>query len=136
MERDGSTLSLRMVETVCTIFVTVVGPQVEQFDDISPKERISDTFEPFRLELRPQMVQDSCCSNGSSLASERRDRGPSAHAPTKDLVDVLSVNSSVVSKTERNLLSNWLDEEVKKLPLVNSIVCLLAGVHILSKQMF
>jgi hypothetical protein len=25
----------------------------EQFDDISPKKRVSDSFEPFRIELRP-----------------------------------------------------------------------------------
>jgi len=68
VERGGSTLGLGMVEAICVVFVTVVRPQVEvcadlhllreQFDDISPEERVSDSFEPFRLELRPQMVED------------------------------------------------------------------------------
>ena len=57
-----------MIEALCLVFVTVVGPQVEvcadlhllrkQFGDISSKERVSDSFEPFRLELRPEVVED------------------------------------------------------------------------------
>jgi hypothetical protein len=68
MERGGSALGFGVVEAVCVVFVTVVGPQVEvcadlhllgeQFDDISPKKRVSDSFEPFRLELRPEMIED------------------------------------------------------------------------------
>ncbi|ELY86203.1 hypothetical protein C484_18612 [Natrialba taiwanensis DSM 12281] len=60
-----------MVESVCVVFVTVVGPQVEvcadlhllgeEFDDISPKERVCDSFEPFRLELRPEMIENRVC---------------------------------------------------------------------------
>jgi len=60
-----------VVEAVCVVFVTVVGSQVEvctdlhllgeQFDDILPKECVSDSFEPFRLELRPQVIEDRVC---------------------------------------------------------------------------
>ncbi|GAB7020965.1 hypothetical protein JCM18750_38270 [Halostagnicola bangensis] len=57
VERGGSTLCFRMIVAVCIVFITVVAPQVEQFDDISSKENGSDSFEPKRLELRPQMVK-------------------------------------------------------------------------------
>jgi len=60
--------SLPVIEAVCVVFVTVVGPQVEvcadlhlfgeQFIEILSQERVSDSFEPFRLELRPKMVED------------------------------------------------------------------------------
>jgi len=62
VERSGSTLRYRVIEAVCVVFVTVVGPQVEvcadlhlfgeQFIEILSQERVSDSFEPFRLELR------------------------------------------------------------------------------------
>ena len=68
VERSGSTLGFRVIEILRVVFVTVVGPQVEvcadlhllrkQFDDIPTKKRVSDSFEPFRLEFRPQMVED------------------------------------------------------------------------------
>jgi len=60
--------SLPVIEAVCVVFVTVVGPQVEvcadlhlfgeQFIEILSQGRVSDSFEPFRLELRPKMVED------------------------------------------------------------------------------
>jgi hypothetical protein len=57
-----------VVETVCVVFVTVVRPQVEdlhllgeQFDDVSAKKCVSDSFEPFRLELRPYMIEYRVC---------------------------------------------------------------------------
>jgi hypothetical protein len=63
VERGGSTLHLEVIESVGVVFVTVVGPQVEvydnlhllgqQFDDIPPNKRVRDSFEPFWLELRP-----------------------------------------------------------------------------------
>jgi hypothetical protein len=50
---------------VCVVFHTVVGPQVEvgadlhllrkEFDSIPPKEGVSDSFEPERPELHPEM---------------------------------------------------------------------------------
>jgi len=68
VERSGSTLRYRVIEAVCVVFVTVVGPQVEvcadlhlfgeQFIEILSQERVSDSFELFRLELRPKMVED------------------------------------------------------------------------------
>jgi hypothetical protein len=46
-----------VVDAICVIFVTVVEPQVEvcadlhlrgeQFNDVSSKKRVSDSFEPF-----------------------------------------------------------------------------------------
>jgi len=56
-----------VIEAVCVVFVTVVGPQVEVCADLhlfgsnssDPfAGRVSDSFEPFRLELRPKMVED------------------------------------------------------------------------------
>jgi hypothetical protein len=57
-----------VIEAVCIVFVTVVGPQVEvcadlhllreQFDDILSKECVSDSFEPERLELRPEVLEN------------------------------------------------------------------------------
>ncbi len=68
VERSGSTFGHRVIEVVDVLFATVVGPQVrvcadlnllrKQFDNISSKERVTDSFEPFRLELRPEMVED------------------------------------------------------------------------------
>jgi len=60
-----------VVERVCVVFIIVVGPQVEvctdlhpigeQFDDVSAKKRVSDLFESFRLELRPEVVEYRIC---------------------------------------------------------------------------
>jgi len=57
-----------VIEAVCVVFVTVVG-QVEVCADLHlfgeifigsfrRTTRSSDSFEPFRLELRPKMVED------------------------------------------------------------------------------
>jgi len=53
-------LRFRVLESVCVVFLTVVGPQVEvcadlhllgeQFDDVSPKKGVCCSFGPFRLE--------------------------------------------------------------------------------------
>ena len=67
MERSGFTLRFRVVESVCVVFVTVVGAQVEvcadhllgeELEDISPKGRVSDSFEPFWLELCPEVIEN------------------------------------------------------------------------------
>jgi hypothetical protein len=42
----------------------------------------------------------------------------------------------VVGKVQRNFLVKPVDEEIKELVFVDFIVCLLFGVHILSKQTF
>ena len=52
-----------------------------------------------------------------------------------NLIDVLSVDFSIVRKTERNVLVKPVNEEVKKLIFVEFIVCLLLfAKHIRSKQ--
>jgi hypothetical protein len=86
VECGGSPLGLRAIEAVCIVFVTVVGPQVEvcaglhllgeQFYDVLPKECVSDLFEPFRLELRPQVIEDRVRRwRVVTGVAERRDRG-------------------------------------------------------------
>lgn len=66
MECGSSALGLGVAEAVCVVFVTLVGSQVgadlhllrEQFEETPSKERVSNLFEPFRLELHPQMVEN------------------------------------------------------------------------------
>jgi hypothetical protein len=97
-----------VVETVRIAFITVVGTQVEaltdlyllgkQFVEIFPKKRVSDSFEPFRLKLRPELVEDrvrSRCVRARS--TQRRDRGPIGACADEDLVDVFSSDFSVVN---------------------------------------
>src|SRR6056297_1468930 len=119
-----------MIEALCVVFVTVVGSQVEvcadlhllgeEFDDISPKERVSDSFEPFRLELRPEVVQDRVRRwRLFTGVAQRGDRGPVGGRADEDLVDVLSIDLSILGKVEGNFLVKPVDEEVKKLVLVD-----------------
>jgi hypothetical protein len=51
-----------VIEVLRVIIITIVGPQMEvcadhhllrhQFDEVPSKERVSDSFELFRLEVR------------------------------------------------------------------------------------
>jgi hypothetical protein len=83
-----------VIELGCVVFVTVVGPQVEvctdlhllgeQFIEISSEGRVSDSFEPIGLELRPEMVDERVRSgefwfDAQSVETEV----PSAQAPTR-----------------------------------------------------
>jgi hypothetical protein len=69
--------------------------------------------------------------------AQRRDRGPVGGCADEDLVNVLSVEFSIVRKTERNLLVESVDEEVNELVFVDFTVCLLLFArHICSKQTF
>jgi hypothetical protein len=47
----------------------------------------------------------------------------------RDLVDVFSIDFGVLSESESNFLVKGVDEEVKKLVVVDSIVCLLGLRH-------
>ncbi len=135
-----------MIEPVRVVLITVIGPQVEvctdlhllgeEFDDIPPKERVSDSFEPERLELRPEMVGNHIHRwRVFAGVAQRRDRGPVGGRADEDLVDVLCIDSSVVRKGERHFLVKSVDEEVKELVLVDFTVCLLLVLgHIFSKQ--
>jgi hypothetical protein len=58
---------------------------------------------------------------------------PDARAD-EDLVDLLRRYLSVLAEGDRNFLVNRLDEEVKKLVLVDFTVCLLGIGHTFSKQ--
>jgi len=51
-------------------------------------------------------------------------------------IEVLSIDFSIVAEVENNFLAKPVDEEVKELVPVDFTVCLLVGVHILSKQTF
>ena len=51
-------------------------------------------------------------------------------------MDILGIDLSVVRQVESNFLVKPVDEEVKELVFVDFTVCLLFGVHILSKQTF
>jgi hypothetical protein len=72
---------------------------------------------------------------GARLA-EGGDRGPVGARADEDLADVLFVDLGVRTEVEINLLGEAVDEKVKKLVLVDFTVCLLVGVHILSKLTF
>ncbi len=87
VECGGSTLGFRVIELLSVVFITVVGPQVEvcadlhllgeQFNDISSEKGVSDSFEPFRLELRPEVIEDRVRRwRVLTGVAERRDRGP------------------------------------------------------------
>lgn len=116
-----------MVEAVCLVFATVVGPQVEVCD-ISPKERVGDLFEPFGLELRPEMVEDHVCRwQVFAGVAQRRDQGSVGGRADENLVDILCIDFSVVRKGERHFLVKPVDEEGKKLVLVDFTVRLLFG---------
>jgi hypothetical protein len=52
----------------------------------------------------------------------------------RDLVDVFSIDFGVLSECESNFLVKGVDEEVKKLVFVDSIVCLLGFRHTFCKQ--
>ncbi|ELZ21085.1 hypothetical protein C475_19043 [Halosimplex carlsbadense 2-9-1] len=137
-----------MVEGVCVVFVTVVGPQVEicadlhllgkQFDDILPKECIKDSFEPFRLELRPGIVENRVRRwRVVTGVAERRDRGSVGGYADENLVDVLYIDISVVGEVQGNFLVKPVNEEIKKLVFVDFIVCLLLVLrHVFTKQTF
>ncbi|EMA34796.1 hypothetical protein C445_07760 [Halobiforma lacisalsi AJ5] len=125
-----------MIEALCVVFVTVVGPQVEvcadlhllgeEFDDISPKGLVSDSFEPFRLELRPEVVQDRVRRwRLFTGVAQRGDRGSIGGRADEDLVNVLGIDFSVIRQGERNFLVKPVDEEVKKLVFVDFTVRLL-----------
>jgi hypothetical protein len=109
----------------------------KQFIEILSKERVSDLFEPFRLELCPKVVEDRVGSRAVlTRRTERGDRGPVGASADEDLVDVLRSDFSVVCKAKRDFLVKAVDEKVKKLVLVNFTVCLLGSRHTISKQTF
>jgi len=69
--------------------------------------------------------------------AERRDRGPVGGCADEDLVDVLSIDFSVVGEIQSNFLVELVDEEIKELVFVEFTVCLLLVFgHIHSKQTF
>ena len=67
MERGGSCFGFVVVETVCIVFISVVGPQVEVGDDlhllrkclkqISLEESIFDRLDGVEIELGPEMIE-------------------------------------------------------------------------------
>jgi hypothetical protein len=103
----------------------------------SSKKRVSDSFEPFRLELRPEVVESRVRRwRVFTGVAQRRDRGPVGGCADEDLVNDLCIDVSAVGEVQRNFLVKPVDEEIKRLVLMDSTVCLLIGVHILSKQTF
>ena len=66
--------------------------------------------------------------------TERRDRGPVGARADEDLVDVFSIEFGVFSECESNFLVKGVDEEIKKLVLVDFTVCLLGFEHTFCKQ--
>ncbi|EMA23230.1 hypothetical protein C442_05916 [Haloarcula amylolytica JCM 13557] len=66
--------------------------------------------------------------------TEFRYRGPVGASADEDLVDIFSFNFSIVAETEISFLVKRVDEEVKKLVLVDFTVCLLGIGHTFSKQ--
>lgn len=54
----------------------------------------------------------------------------------EDFVGILRIDSSVVDKTESNFLVKLIGEEIKKLSLVDFIICWLNIGHTSNKQIF
>jgi hypothetical protein len=109
----------------------------EQLDDVSSKKGVSDSSEPFRLELRPEVVENR--ARGWRVftgVAERGNQDPVGGCTDEDLVDAFRIDFSVVGKVQRSFLVKPVDEEVKQLVLVDFTICLLVGVHILGKQTF
>lgn len=98
----------------------------EQLDYMSPKECVSDSFEPFRFELHPKMVEYRVRRwRVFAGVVQRRDWSPVGGCADEDLVDVLRIDFSVVGKIESNFFVKLVDEEVNELVLVDFAVCLL-----------
>jgi hypothetical protein len=125
-----------VIEALCVVFVTVVGPQVEVRNDLHLlrqdvenvllEERVADLFERLEVELGAEMVENRVFV-GCIFASlaERRDRGPVGARADEDLVDVFSVEFGVFSECKSNFLVKGIDEELKELVFVDFTVRLL-----------
>jgi hypothetical protein len=119
-----------VIEALCVVFVTVVGPQVEirndphllrqDVENVLLEERVPDLFERLEVELCAEMIENRVFVRCifASLA-ECRDRGPVGAGADEDLVDVFSTDFSVFTESECNFLVKGVDEEVKKLVLVD-----------------
>jgi hypothetical protein len=136
-----------MVEAVCLVFVTVVGPQVEVSDDLHLlgedlqhvllEKRVPNSLNGRKVEFLAEVVQNRVLVGRVFTGlTEFGYRGPVGASADEDLVDVFSIDFCVVTEAEPYFLVKRVDEEVKELVLVYFTVCLLVGVHILSKQTF
>lgn len=119
MEGGRSSFRFRVVEAVCVVFITVVGPQVEVCNDLHLlgkdienvllKERVPHPFNRFEVEFLAEVVQNRVSGGESSLFS-RRYRGPVGAYADEDLIAVFSIYFRIV------------DGEIKELVLVEYIV--------------
>jgi len=67
-ERSDSTLRYRLKDPIRIVSVTVIRPRVEVYQtsaysgsssiEVLSQERVSDSFEPIRLELHSKMVEN------------------------------------------------------------------------------
>jgi len=101
----------------------------EQFDDILPKQCVSDSFKDGRGSCSPMASPCRSCIAARLRTHRRNRRG--------DLVDDLCIAFSIVGEIQRNFLVKSIDEEVKELVFVDFTVCLLLVLgYIFSKQTF
>ncbi|ELY56420.1 hypothetical protein C492_15001 [Natronococcus jeotgali DSM 18795] len=130
MERGGSTFRFRVIEAVCVIFVTVIGPQVEVCADfhllrkyseyVLLKKRVPDLFNRLEVKFLTEVVQNGVLVRRVFIVlTECRDRGPVGARADEDLVNVFSIDLIIIARIEGNFLVNCVDEEVKELVLVD-----------------
>ena len=86
-EGGGSVLGFGVIETVCVVFIAVVGPQVEvrndlhllgkMFEYVPLKEEITDGSDGVEVELGAEVVEDISPRGGIfAVLAEFGDRGP------------------------------------------------------------
>ncbi|ELY67603.1 hypothetical protein C492_00025 [Natronococcus jeotgali DSM 18795] len=84
------------------------------------EKRVPNLFNRFEVEFPAEMVQNGVLVRRVfTVLAECRDRGPVGARADEDLIDVFSINLSIIAQTERNFLVNRVDEEVKELVLVD-----------------
>lgn len=81
MERGGSTFCFRIIETVCVVFVTIVGPQMEVCDDLHLLKR--DLQHVF-LEKRVPNAFNRLCSRRFMTSSGQHGGRSSTRRPNRD----------------------------------------------------
>ena len=145
MESGGAVLGFGVVETICLVFVAVVRPQVEVTDDlhllgeefeyILLKQEIADGSDGVEIELGAEVVEH-IGARGSVFAvlAERGNGGPVGAGADEDLEDVVGIDFSICAEVQREYAGEGIDEEVKKLLLVDFVDCLLFRCHTVSKQ--
>lgn len=113
-----------MIEAVRAVFVTIVGPQVEVSDDlhllgedvedISLEKCVSNSLNQRKVELFAEMVQNGVfVGRVFAVLTEFGDRGSVGARADEDLVDVFSIDFSIIAEIKNNFLVNSLTRKLR-----------------------